>query len=464
MMGEVILILVAIAYSACVTAIGRRFPRPASLTAYGTAVVILVAVPLLPDPIAQRVDRLVQMVGAGRLLVHLGFMTVLSGLFLAITLATNRWTWRQQLALGGAGVLTVLFVVLWWHVRTLPLPDMAAVFYGIRAGRPTPVFWMNVVMGAGIVYLGACGVVEFQAFMRAAGTTYERVVAGVVSALYVLAGVAGTLTIVEAVGRHAGADMRVVYQMKTPFTASVLTLNAVLLVWQIWLWPLWRYRRQLLVRYLEPDLIQLRHDLLNLSAAEAERHLDMRHEIYANRAIVEDVAARCRAAGMPPARRAMARMAASLITAHRDNVLQDPSYGTVTSWDALMAEAATEIDQAMAATAWEQALRESYISQQVYILMFLVLESRAYREILLVQERPRVQAWHQRLADLIATVMHEHGHPTPRYSTLARRARSGSRLAWLRARLASRWGRAASGMDRAAPDGAEPEGDRASTR
>lgn len=309
---------------------------------------------------------------------------------------------------------------------------------------------MNVVMGAGIVYLGACGMVEFQYFMRAARTTYERVVAGVVSALYVLAGVAGTLTIVEAVGRHAGADMTVVHQVKTPFTASVLTLNAVLLVGQIWLWPLWRHRRLLLARYLEPDLIQLRHDLLNLSAAEAERHLDMRHEIYANRAIVEDVAARCRAAGMPPARSAMARMAASLITVHRDNVLQDPSYGTVTSWDALMAEAAAEIDQAMAVTAWEQALRESYISQQVYILMFLVLESREYRELLLVNKRPRVQAWHQRLADLIATVMHEHGHATPRYGTLARRAASGSRLARLRARLASRWGRAVSGLDSAA--------------
>jgi hypothetical protein len=162
MMGEVILILVAIAYSASVMAIGRCLPRPASVTAYGTALVILVAVPLLPDPVAQGVDRVVQFVGAGRLLVHLAFMTVLSGLFVSITLATHRWTWRQHLALGGAGVLTALFVVLWWYVRTLPLPDMAALFYGIRAGHPTPMLWMNVVMGAGIVYLGVCGLVEFQ--------------------------------------------------------------------------------------------------------------------------------------------------------------------------------------------------------------------------------------------------------------------------------------------------------------
>ena len=42
-----------------------------------------------------------------------------------------------------------------------------------------------------------------------------------------------------------------------------------------------------------------------------------------------------------------------------------------------MAEAAAEIDQTMALTAWEKALRESYIAQHVYRLMFLVLDSRA---------------------------------------------------------------------------------------
>jgi hypothetical protein len=428
-----------------VMTIGRRLPRPASVTASVTALVILVAVPLLPDTTSQHVDRIIQMVGAGRLLVHLAFMTVLCGLFVTIALATQRWAWRQQLAVGGAGVLTALFVVLWGYVQILQLPAMATLFYGIRAGHPPPVLWMNVVMGAGIVYIAACGLVEFQYFLRAAGNTYERVVAGVVSALYVLAGVAGTLTIVEAVGRHYGADMAVVQQVKTPFTASVLTLNAVLLVGQIWLWPLWHHRRQLLAHYVEPELIQMRNDLLNLSVAEAERHLDILPEAYANRAIVEEVAARCRAAGVSPARSAIARMAASLLTLHRDNILQDPGYGMVTTWDELLESAAAEIDQALAATVWEQALRDGYIYQQVYIVLFLVLESRAYREILLVNERPRIQAWHQELADLIATVMHAHGHATPRYATLARRSMPGRRWARIRARLASRWGRAAPG-------------------
>ena len=36
-----------------------------------------------------------------------------------------------------------------------------------------------------------------------------------------------------------------------------------------------------------------------------------------------------------------------------------------------MDEAAAEMDQARAMTAWEQALRDGYIAQQVYILMGL---------------------------------------------------------------------------------------------
>jgi hypothetical protein len=131
-------------------------------------------------------------------------------------------------------------------------------------------------------------------------------------------------------------------------------------------------------------------------------------------------------------------MATSLIIFHRDNVIQDPSYGLVTSWEQLLEEAAAEIDQTMAATAWEKALRDSYVAQHVYIIMFLVLDSREYRAILLIDERPQVQAWHAQLADLIATVMQEHGHTTPRVVTLVQRGTAGTPWARIRARWATR--------------------------
>jgi hypothetical protein len=130
-------------------------------------------------------------------------------------------------------------------------------------------------------------------------------------------------------------------------------------------------------------------------------------------------------------------MAASLITFQRDNLIQDPSYGLVTSWNALMEEAAAEIDQAMAATAWKKALRDAYVYQHVYLIMFLVLDSREFREILLLDEHPRVQSWHEQLADIVATIMHEHGQSTPRFVALTQRGAAGKPLTRIRARLAS---------------------------
>ncbi len=464
MIRQAILIAVALAYSAAMLAAGRWLPRPASIAAYTTAVAVLFSVPLFPEQTVQRVDAILHIAGAGRLLVHGAFMTAVTGLFLTVVFATHRWGWRPRLAVGGAGVLMGLFVVCWLAVQTLHLPDMTAVFYGHGASPPTPVLWMNLVRGGGIVYIAAWGLVEFQHFLRSARRPYERVVAGVGIVLYVLTGVPGLMTMLESVARHRGLDMAVMQQVRITFTALVLTGTAVMLAVQIWLWPLWRHRRQLLLRYVEPELAQLRNDLLNLSAAEAELHLDLHHEDYANHTIVEAVAARCRSMGISPARTAMARMATSLITFHRDNVIQDTSYGFVTSWKDLMADAAAEIDQAMALTAWEKALRDGYVAQHVYVLMFLVLDRHEYRERLLIDEHPRVEAWHQQLADLIATVMHAHGHPTPRYETVARRAAPEHWLARLRACLASTWRGARAGLSRQRRATAGNEGEGTSTK
>jgi hypothetical protein len=339
-------------------------------------------------------------------------------------------------------------------VKTLDLPDMAAVFSARRVGDPPAVLWLHLVTGVGVVYMAAWGLMAFLTFLRGARSTYEQGIAGVVVVLYFLTGLSGLCTVVEAVGQYYAMDIAVVEQMKSVLKVVLPAGGMGVLIGQLWLRPLWRHRRQILLRYVEPELVQLRHDLLNLSAAEAELHLDIHHVAYANRAIVEAVAAHCRAAGISPARCAMARMAASLITFHRDNLLQDPSYGLVTSWEELMAEAATEIDQAMARTAWGKALRDGYISQQVYITMFLVLDCRAYREILLLDEHPRVEAWHQQLADIIATIMHQHGHATPRYDTLARRAATGNGFRRIRATLACRWVGAVAGLGRPARDAA----------
>ena len=216
------------------------------------------------------------------------------------------------------------FVGLWLRVQTLDLPDLATVFYGRHRGEPPAVLWMHLVMGGGVMYIAAWGFTAFLTFLRRARRGYEHGIAGVVVVLYACTGLSGLCTVVDAVGDQRGMEIAVVSEVK-PFLRLFLSAGAmVVLVTQIWLWPLWRHRRQLLARYVEPELAQLRHDLLNLTAAEAELHLDIHHEAYANRAIVKEVMARCRAAGIPPARRAVARMAACLLTFQRDNLLQDP--------------------------------------------------------------------------------------------------------------------------------------------
>src|SRR5262249_39102468 len=217
-----------------------------------------------------------------------------------------------------------------------PLPDPEVVFYGIRAGHPPAVLWMNLSMGAGLVYIAAWNFVEFTRFLRGARTPYEQGHTAVAMVLYGLSALGGTFTIVEAMGRQQGWDVTGIPQVKAPLAMLVSAATVGVLVTQIWLRPLWRHRRQWLERYLQPDLVQLRNDLLNLSAAEAERHLDIHHTAYANRAIVEAVAARCHGAGVSPARNAIARMATCLLTFHRDNPPQDPTYCPITPSDRLI--------------------------------------------------------------------------------------------------------------------------------
>ena len=455
MNGDILRMGTALLYSTAVVAFGRRLQRPASIAAYSTALAILVNIPLLSDATAQQVDTLLGLVGAGRLVLCLSSVTLLLGAFLTVMLATHQWAGRHWLAIGGTGVFTGLFVLCWLRLQTLDRPDIVAVLYGLRAGDPPTIFWMNVFSGLCIVYMAAWSLREFLRFLRGARNTYERGLAGLLVTLYTCTGCIGLLIVVEAVGHQRGWNMAVFFEVQTALKIFVPAMVVCLLIGQCWLWPLWRHRRHLLVRYVMPELVRLRHDLLNLSAWEAEQHLDIHHEAYANRTIVEAVYTRCRAAGLSAARCAIARMAASLITFQRDNVLQDPSYGLETSWAALREDAAAEINQGMAATAWERALRDAYISQHVYCLMFLVLDCRSFREILLIDERPRLQAWHQQVAEIIATVMQAHGHPTPRFTTMAQRRALGSRFPRLCAFLA--WRR------RSTLDAAEPPGGHAPT-
>src|SRR5207237_8811836 len=133
--------------------------------------------------------------------------------------------------------------------------EVASVCYSIRAGRPPAVLWMNVSMGAGLVYIAAWSLVEFTHFLRSARTRYEQGLAGVAMMLYALGCVGGTLTIVEAVGHHRGMDIIVVQQAKRPFAMLVIAAGVCVWVGHICLRLLWRRRRPLLLRFSVPGLV-----------------------------------------------------------------------------------------------------------------------------------------------------------------------------------------------------------------
>lgn len=438
-MGTYLLLVSALLFGLTMAAIGRRLPAPASGAAYGTAVAALVAYPLLAQGVAGALDRAVGVAGFGLLLDHTAFMAQMGGLLLTFVLATGQWAGRHRLTLGGSGALLAVFTLCWLAVPTPPEPEAGAVFYARRVGHPPAALWMNVSMGAGLLSIAASSLGEFTHFFRVARTPYERGFTGVAVVLYAMSCTSGTFTMLEAVGHWRGWDLAAVARAKAPLTMLTTVVALGMLGGQLWLRPLWGRRRQVLLRYVEPDLLRLQehlqqmqntllrlqNNLLNLIARQAEIYMEAQYEAYANRAIVEAVENRCSGAAIAPERRAIARMAVILLTTQRLNLLEDPQYGREKSWDDLMTEATEKIDEDLAFNAWERARQDGYIYQDIYILMFLVLDSPRFRNTLLIDESPQdVQPWHEALADLLATVMQEHGHSTPRAVALAQRGTS----------------------------------------
>ena len=175
MIREGILIAVALLYSAAVVALGRRLARPASVAAYVTALATLVTVLLLSMSTARWVDDLLSS--------HWCWATpLLSGLDdPAVRPLPDDHSGdppvgdvRHWWAVGGAGVLMVCFVGLWLRVKTLDLPDMAAVFYGRQRGDPPAVLWMHIVMGGGVMYIAAWGIRRSSRFSAARGARMSK--------------------------------------------------------------------------------------------------------------------------------------------------------------------------------------------------------------------------------------------------------------------------------------------------
>lgn len=75
-LGECLVLVITLLFSTTGVLIGRRLPFPACLTAYGSALAVWAAWPLLVEANLRRVDRVLGMVGCGLLLAHLAFMVL----------------------------------------------------------------------------------------------------------------------------------------------------------------------------------------------------------------------------------------------------------------------------------------------------------------------------------------------------------------------------------------------------
>ena len=149
----------------------------------------------------------------------------------------------------------------------------------------------------------------------------------------------------------------------------------------------------------EPELVRLRNDLLNLSAAEAELHLDIHRTAHATRVMVDAVAARCRAAGIPPPGwRSPGWRRASCLSARASP--PGPLAGHL--WEALM-ETGPEEWTRRRRSAWHRASATARRQPALYRHVSRP-RSRAYREHAAGRTAPG-QSWHAQLANIIATVM-----------------------------------------------------------
>ena len=179
----------------------------------------------------------------GRVRMYNAGFAVFSAASLALSLCP--WTgghgamwligWRVVQGVGGALLMANSAAILTdafeparrgFAIGVNVIAGMAGSFIGLVLGGIVAdidwraVFWMNVSMGGGLVYIAAWSLVEFTHFFREARTPYEHAFTGVAVVLYTLSCVAGTLTIAEAVGHQRGWDLTVIAQTNAPLTVE----------------------------------------------------------------------------------------------------------------------------------------------------------------------------------------------------------------------------------------------------
>ncbi len=407
-MSTALLLALSVPYILGVSYVGGH-SRRARLPAFLTGMFFVLAMPLLPDANAMAVDRVIPVMGLGRLLTHLGFMSMFLSHYLMIS-TVNRRSARKKIATVTASVATfIIFATLWGAAHGVRVHNPSALYYGSRRGIPTVLWLMNVVMGGGLTLAAFWNVVEYIHAARAARARRERLKAVPSIVLFLAAMVPGLVTVAEATARHLGRSGAGAYDAKMPVTVTVVGLGVLLVLIQVFVWPLWEHRKELALRYARPEWLKLRGDIVDLIVYNDQKETENHSEVYANRQIVDAVDVRCVADDETPEDCKLSVEATRAITNRRANVIDDPDNVEAESWDDVSEDMRRATDELLAGAAWDYVGRQIYFLSDKMLLIALVLGPDHWRE----QDHREPDARHWRLARRIATVMGEFGQPTP---------------------------------------------------
>ncbi len=302
-------------------ALRRRVTLPAYIQAATIAVLgIFFVLSWWPNPL--RFDRLVGFAGASWLVYQTALVATPLGQYTMLTVSTTKdWArWRRDVA------VVVALVMAFWTAGIIlartPTLDHNYLFYDVASGRPIASLVMKVADGAALVWACVqCARISYR-LRRGAQIVKERRWATHLLTMVGLGTMLGALWIAQTLlnlGTGDGASLFPVMD----------TVGGVFVV--VWLGRL-LYRvimalppvRAWLLAELEPDRVQLgeRHAAqidamseLNRTVYDQAVHLFE----YANRAVVEDMAAWCNARKVSRYERNYLHLAASMFTLNRAN-------------------------------------------------------------------------------------------------------------------------------------------------
>jgi len=299
----------------------RRVTLPAYIQAATIAVLgIFLVLSWWPNPL--RFDRLVGFAGAGWLVYQTALVATPLGQYTMLTVSTTKdWVrWRRDIA-----IIAVLVVAFWIGgiiLARTPKLDHSYFFYDVASGRPMASLAMNVADGTALVWACVqCARISYR-LRHGAQLVKERRWATHLLVMVGLGATLGALWIAQTLLSLATGDGASLFPVMD-------TIGGIFVV--VWLGRL-LFRvimalpsvRAWLLAELEPDRVQLGERL----AAQLDAMSDLNRTVYdqavhlfeyANRAVVEDMAAWCGARKVSRYERNYLHLAASLFTLNRAN-------------------------------------------------------------------------------------------------------------------------------------------------